>query len=144
MRGGRVRLGPGAGPASEGAPARPAPRRQPERAAQAAIVRLLAAVGCAVYVLGTTRRRGDYHGTMQTPGLPDLFVFLPRGLGTLWIEVKAPGGRLRPEQRLFRQRCVEAGQPHVVGGYQAVVDELRRCGLLRDDQVPAYRVTKEA
>jgi hypothetical protein len=27
--------------------------------------------------MGTTRRRGDYPGTMQTPGIPDLMAFLP-------------------------------------------------------------------
>jgi hypothetical protein len=51
--------------------------RVSERAEQSHIVQLLRTVGGQVYVLGTTRRRGDYAGTMQTPGLPDLLAFLP-------------------------------------------------------------------
>lgn len=81
-------------------------RRQPERAIQAHVVRLLRHVGCTVWVLGTTRRRGDYHGTMQTAGLPDVIAFLPRAGGVLFVEVKAPGGRLRPEQAQFRACCL--------------------------------------
>lgn len=38
---------------------------------------LLASVGGRVYRVGTRRRRGDYQGTMQTPGLADLRAFLP-------------------------------------------------------------------
>jgi hypothetical protein len=36
----------------------------------------------------------------------------------LWIEVKASGGRLRPEQAAFRDRCLEAGVADIVGGGQ--------------------------
>jgi hypothetical protein len=45
-------------------------RRQPEKAEQAGIVKLVRALGGRVYVLGTRRKRGDFQGTMQTPGLP--------------------------------------------------------------------------
>lgn len=70
--------------------------RVPEKAVQAQIVHLLRSIGANVYVLGTTRRKGDHQGTMQTPGIPDLYVFLPRlpsgldnHISTLWVEVKA-------------------------------------------------------
>ena len=97
-------------------------RQHPERAEQRAIVQLLTHLGAKVWQLGTTRRHGDYQGTMQTPGLADLQAFLPtRGAFTgpwrlLVIEVKAPGGRLRPEQAVYRACCVGAGVAHVVGG----------------------------
>jgi hypothetical protein len=119
-------------------------RRQPERAIQAHVAALLRHVGADVYVLGTTRRRGDYHGTMQTPGLPDLLAFLPRGGGLLAVECKAPGGRLRPEQETFRTACLACEAPflthHVVGGLDAVIAYLIDLGLLRADQVAASHI----
>jgi hypothetical protein len=120
-------------------------RRQPERAEQRAIVQLLAHVGCRTWTLGTTRRRGDYHGTNQSPGLPDIIAHLPDGGGVLFVEVKAPGGRLRPEQRDFRELCLLCRSPfgvhHVVGGLDAVIAYLVRLGLLKAEQVAHYRVT---
>lgn len=121
-------------------------RRQPERHEQRAIVQLLSTVGCRVFVLGTTRPRGDFHGTCQSPGLCDLLAFLPNGGGLLAIEVKAPGGRLRPEQEVFRNCCLACEQPwqvhHVVGGLDSVIHYLIQLGLLKADQVPFYRVSQ--
>jgi hypothetical protein len=94
-------------------------RRQPERAEQAAIVKLLRSLGATVYVLGTTRRKGDHPGTMQTPGIPDLYVFLPYRLGlgrtALWLEVKATNGKPSSAQSDFRRHCKEALHEHVMG-----------------------------
>jgi hypothetical protein len=45
--------------------------RIPEKVIQQQIVTLLRSIGAQVWVLGTRRKRGDYQGTMQTPGLPD-------------------------------------------------------------------------
>jgi len=119
------------------------PRRQPERAEQQAIVRLLRTLGCAVYVLGTTRPRGDYGGTCQTPGMPDLYVFLPHG-AALWIEVKAPKGRPRPEQLTFREHCLGRGHHHIMGGLDAVIAWLIEHHYLTAQQVPHYRLPKGA
>lgn len=110
--------------------------RIPEKHVQRQIVCLLERIGAKVYVLGTTRPRGDYPGTMQTPGVPDLYVFLPetpqqwRGLA-VWIEVKAKGGRLRPAQADFRDRCQVALTPHLVGGLDEVVHYLTAGGWLK-------------
>jgi hypothetical protein len=118
-------------------------RRQPEAAEQHAIVQLLCTVGCQVWTLGTHRRRGDYHGTMQSPGLPDLLAFLPRAGGLLCIEVKAKGGRLRPEQETFRNACLACEAPHlvhhVVGGLDGVIAYLMSLGLLQAQDVAHYR-----
>jgi len=123
-------------------------RRQPERYAQGAIVQLLRTVGCQVWTLGTTRRRGDHPGTMQTPGLPDLLVHLPRGGGLLCIEVKSPKGRLRPEQEVFRNATLACESPwqvhHVVGGLDTVIGYLMSLGLLKAQDVAHYRVTAGA
>jgi hypothetical protein len=106
-------------------------RRQPEKAIQADIVQALRRVGCAVYVLGTHRPAGDYQGTMQTPGVPDLWVFLPRGLGGLWVEVKAPKGRRSMAQEQFRAACYDDGVPYVCGGLPEVMQHLMLRGVIR-------------
>jgi hypothetical protein len=113
----------------------------PEKAEQAAIVRLLASLGAKVYVLGTRRPAGDYQGTRQTPGLPDVLAFLPlhaarrghfeQSRELLAIEVKAKGGRLRPEQVVFRELCQQASVAHVVGGLDAVIAWLTARGYLK-------------
>ena len=42
---------------------------QLEKEIQADIVKLLETVGAAVYKIGTTRKKTDHQGTMQTPGI---------------------------------------------------------------------------
>lgn len=117
-----------------------------EKAEQAAIVDLLRAIGSEVYVLGTRRPKGDYPGTRQTPGLPDVLAFLParsRRNGEprmqLWVEVKACGGKLRPEQIVFRDLCLDADVPHVVGGIDAVTEWLISQRFLSREHVPYVR-----
>ena len=109
--------------------------QQPERAEQVNIVRLLRSIGADVWPIGTTRRAGDYQGTMMAKGIPDIFAILPgcvRGSASrpvaLWIEVKSPKGRLRPEQAQFREQCLAADLAHVVGGLDAVIVFLRTGG----------------
>lgn len=119
------------------------PRRAPERAIQSQGARLLRTIGGRVWELGTTRRRGDYAGTMQTPGLPDVLAFMPPREPHLWRllvwEAKAPGGRLRPEQAIFRELCQFAGIHHVVGDLDALIAWLLEHGYLRRDQIAHYR-----
>jgi hypothetical protein len=123
-------------------------RRQPERQEQQAIVKLLRLIGAETWVTGTHRRKGEYQGTMMTPGLPDVFSFLPRGLGLLCIEVKSATGRLRPEQIVFRDACLACEAPyrvhHVTGGQDAVIAYLLALGLLAHHQVPYYRQPAES
>jgi len=80
-----------------------------EREVYESCVRLLTLAGCQVSRLAQPRR------TSQSLGLPDLWVFGPGALFA-WVEVKRPGGRLRPEQRGFRERCQARQIEHVVGG----------------------------
>lgn len=118
-----------------------------EKLEQAAIVSLIQQLGGTVYVLGTRRRRGDHQGTMMTPGLPDLFAFLPNpalkvgapAVG-IWIEVKADGGRLSAQQVLFQQRCQWAHVPYLTGGLDAVIGFLHQGGWVKDDQRDGMRV----
>jgi hypothetical protein len=111
-------------------------RQYPERTAQGHIVRLLRSLGAAVYVLGTVRRRDDaHHGTMQTPGIPDLYAILPRRGGgtrqTLWVEVKAARGRRSPAQDTFAAHVATAPCDYVCGGLPDVVAYLARHGYVR-------------
>lgn len=126
-----------------------ATHRVPEKTVQSHIVQLLRSIGGRVYVLGTVRRRGDFPGTMQSPGVPDLiaFVRLPGDLlprtACVFIECKAAGGRLRPEQAEFRALCEASGTPHVVGDLDAVIAWLVERGVVKADQFPHYRQPQE-
>ena len=130
---------------------------QREKIIQQQVANLLRSLGCGVYVLGTRRRKGDYHGTMQTPGIPDLFAFLPpyptyvedydyyaAGVANtvpacLWLELKAPKGRRTPEQVAFGDACERCHVPYVWGGLDDVIAWLVRNGYLKLDSVAHYR-----
>ena len=113
-------------------------RRQPEKEIQAQIVTLLRSLRADVWVLGTRRPRGDYQGTRQSPGLPDLIAFLPDE-ELLFIEVKSPKGRLTEEQKQFQQCCFDARVSHIVGGIDEVIDWLIDRRYLLEDQVSHER-----
>lgn len=126
----------------------PARRRQPEKVEQQHVVGLLRSLGCTVWVTGVRRRAGDYQGTMMTPGLPDVLAFLPRGLGLLFVEVKAARGRMSAEQANFRASALEAQANgghvyHVTGGLTAVLVQLVALDLVRADSLPHYRTSAE-
>ena len=112
-------------------------RQQPEKQEQAAIVKLLKLLGASVYIIGTKRRKGDYQGTMQTPGIPDLYVFMPVPntcepcFVDVWIEVKAPKGRASEAQQAFQQHCANADVRHLVGGIDVVTEWLRKWGWIK-------------
>lgn len=114
------------------------PARVPERVVQRQVVALLRSVGGWVWVLGTTRRRGDYQGTMQTPGLPDLIAAVHGRM--LMVECKAIGGKLSHAQVAFQVACQDCGVHHVVGGVDEVLAWLVAQGILRADAVAHYRV----
>jgi hypothetical protein len=93
-----------------------------EKECQRAVTKFFRAAGCVVYSLSQPRR------TMQTEGLPDLWVFCPRRRCAWWWEVKRPGGQLRPEQREFRVRCLDTGIRYEYGALEeakALLTELQ-------------------
>lgn len=115
-----------------------------EKVEQSHIVQLLRSIGAKVYVSGTHRRREDFQGTMQTPGIPDIEAFIPNRCGIggyrlLKVEVKRIGGRLRPEQQEYQQLCDQASVAHVVGNLDAVIGWLVREGYVKASSVPHYR-----
>ncbi len=121
-----------------------------EKYEQADGVKLLRSLGAAVYVLGTTRRAGDYQGTMQTPGIADIEAWMPvrvdtqngaaeTGLRKLlkWEVKRARGARLSPEQKAYAAHCHAAGVDYVCGDLTALMRWLVADGYLRRDQLPA-------
>jgi hypothetical protein len=125
--------------------------RQAEKVEQAHGIKLLLALGARVYVSGTRRRRGDYPGTMQTPGIPDVEAWLPqprtrdtRMGGPLRVllkwECKRAGGRLSDAQREYQQLCGDADVAHVVGPLDELIGWLIDADYLRPDQVAHYRL----
>jgi hypothetical protein len=91
---------------------------------------------------------------MQTPGLPDLYLFVPvpvfgetgervgrRWVG-LWWEVKRQGSvsRVRPEQREFQARCVDANVDHGIGPFDAFLAWLMARRVIAPTSVAHYRV----
>lgn len=122
-------------------------RRRPEDIEQIGIINLIRSLGGKHYTLGTRRRKGDHQGTMQTPGIGDVYGFLPPPRArpddpwaAFWVECKAPGGRMSPDQEEFQAYCVKARAHHVVGGINAFIAWLIAGGWLRPDQVAHYRV----
>lgn len=125
--------------------------RVPEKTVQAHVVQLARTVGGKVWVIGGHRRRTDYQGTMQTPGLSDLVLFIPEGdrWHLVFFECKAKGGRLSPEQVIFRDLVLAVAANasvvhHLVGGLDAFIAWLVTRGLVRTENVPHYRRPLEA
>lgn len=120
-----------------------------EKDEQLAIRMLMLSLGAREYVLGTTRRRGDYAGTMQTPGLPDLQFFLPerrtemalyRSRRFVVVEAKrATGGRFSPDQIEYRELAIAAGIDYIGGSVNDVIAWLVAEGYLDPKNLPHYR-----
>ncbi len=114
-------------------------------------VKLLRSLGAAVYVLGTKRRKGDYQGTNQTPGIADVEAWMPTKRSdqcTPWMlsrqllkwEVKrSRGAKTSVEQESYAALCTDAGVSYVCGDLSALMRWLVDAGYLRADQVPAER-----
>lgn len=95
------------------APAAVGPSRL-EAEEQNEAVGLLRLCGAKIYSLSQKRRTG------QTPGIPDVFAFVPLPSGEivpLWLEVKRDDRKAKasPEQVVFRLLCKLAEVHHIVG-----------------------------
>lgn len=108
---------------------------------------LLRSIGALVWTLGTRRRKGDFQGTMQTPGIPDVYALLPARAADqyrspLWWEVKAVDGASRPEQLAFEQAHAATTATHwigyVRGTFDALVGWLVAHGYVKAQNVPHY------
>jgi hypothetical protein len=125
-----------------------------ETVVQRQIVKALAVIGATVYEIGRPPHRDDtnvHKGLRQSPGVPDLCVHMPVARypivtrhteagdesmlmppHTLWIEVKAVGGTLSEAQKGFRDFCLLADEPHIVGGLDEVLAYLQHYGYVKE------------
>jgi hypothetical protein len=123
-----------------------------EKNEQLAIRELMLRLGACEYVLGTKRKRGDFQGTMQTPGIPDLQFFLPEKRARfdanatpftrrfVIVEAKRErGGRFSPAQQEYRDLCAAAGVEYIGGCLNDVIAWLIAEGYVKGDSVPHYR-----
>lgn len=95
-----------------------------ERDVKRAVKRLLAGVNYWVYDLSQERP------SHQTPGLPDLFA-MHLTKGAVWVETKAPGGRLSDAQEIFADRCAQSGVGYLCcSSLEPVHAYLARVGLI--------------
>jgi len=90
---------------------------------------LLRLCGAKVYSLSQRRRTG------QTPGIPDVFAFVPLPSGVivpLWLEVKRDDRRAKssPEQVVFQLLCKLAEVHHVVGSVRQLEEWCVRHDLI--------------
>lgn len=99
-------------------------RPDSEKAVQLRTARVYSAIGA--FVVWTSQ----YRASRVTPGLPDLIVLLPFGKGVLFHEVKAPGGRQSPAQKIFQQRCEMGGVRYVLGGADDAWHVLEETGVI--------------
>jgi hypothetical protein len=71
-------------------------------------------------------RTTRYSKNIDMAGFPDLLIDLPAGRH-LYIELKAAGGRLRPDQRVFRDMRVALGHAYhvvtTVEQFEAILQE---------------------
>ena len=97
-----------------------------EKETQAAVKKVYRDVGGFVYDLSQPR------ATKQTPGVPDLIVFLTwRGKGYMFFhEVKTAAGRQSSPQKAFQDSCGRAGETYLLGGVPEGIDHLRTLGVL--------------
>lgn len=142
-----------------------APCRHPvqrEKAEQAGIIQLARTLRAEIWVLGTRRGRGkpcpkcgtfvaEHQGLRQTPGHPDLLMFLPvleRDLcepsalsrRLVYWETKVPGGRLSDEQRAFQACARAAGVECYSGTFDDFVSWTIREGYCRESSFTFERL----
>ena len=98
------------------------PRMAPEAREQARLVAGLRRAGYMVAAIPNGGSRDAREGANLKvqgvlAGMPDLVVMLPGGQ-TVWIEMKAPGGRVSPAQKDVHSRLLELGH-RVIVAYSA-------------------------
>ena len=93
------------------------PLRKPppplEKTIQRQIVQYLRLRGFYVYETSQGFRR-EGGGTRTTPGFPDLMAMVTGWPSLLFIEVKRPGGAVRPAQQQFRERAFHCNQTYLL------------------------------
>lgn len=89
--------------------------------------KVFVALGCRVYWLSQARRTG------QTPGLGDLWVFVPKLGLAFWWETKHGRGDLSTAQQEFRDLCAACGIRYACGTAKDAEDYAITLGLATRD-----------
>jgi hypothetical protein len=93
-----------------------------EHEIQSDIIALLESHGALVIRMNAGR--GRYNQRLAPAGTPDLLALLETG-ETIWIEVKTPTGKLRPEQVAMHERLCDMGHTVIIArGVDDVLDAL--------------------
>lgn len=100
-----------------------------EKEVEGACDRLMAILGFKIIRFSQARE------TRQTEGIPDRKYY--RGRYTLWLEAKRPGGKQRKDQKKFQRYAENAGEVYVLGGLEALTNQLQQLGLI----APTYKDT---
>lgn len=99
-------------------------RRAPEKIVERECDAALAALGFDVTRFSQPRR------TMQTEGIPDRYIRSRRFGIRLWVEYKAPGGRVSVEQRAWHHmELASDGDVITVWGVSDLLRELKARGV---------------
>lgn len=107
-------------------------RRPLESETQRALVALFMACGGIPYSTSQGYRE-DPGGTRCSPGIPDLYVFVPRRNLGFWWEVKRPSGKRTWAQIGFAQYCTACGIPYGWGGVEEAKSFLEYRGLMKGE-----------
>lgn len=118
--------------------ARRGPKPRLEKHEQDDICKLTSTLGGKPHVYGTRRPKGDFQGTRQTIGVPDLWIAF-RGFALFW-EVKREGEDRTPPQLAFAEWCEVSHTNYGWGTYNDFCDRLIVEGLVSDKNVPHYRL----
>lgn len=98
-------------------------RAAPEKRVQSAVVKNLRAMGWFVTSFSQPQR------AMMTAGVPDLCAMHWK-YGTIWIEVKAPGGKCRTAQLAWHGHARKSGaRVIVVDSIDSLVGGLKELGV---------------
>lgn len=101
----------------------PRTRQHPEKAIEADLITALRRMGFRVTKTSQPR------ASMVTPGIPDLYAVHPAWGLRVWVEVKAPGGKVSHAQAVWHEgERAAGGTVLVIRSVGELVEELRALG----------------
>ncbi len=108
----------------------PSPRsmkRLPEKVVQQAVKHIFALAGCTAIADFSQPR-----ATMQTPGVPDLYVWFLDCEIAFWFEVKARNGTQTVMQRAWQLREEKVGHRYFMGGVKEAIAAVVELGIQQE------------
>jgi hypothetical protein len=107
-------------------------RGEAERQSVAGLFRAAGFVVVNLSQPGLPRGVRGRRGTFQTPGIPDLRVYDPRGLvPPIWVEVKSGKAKPTAAQYWFARLAATNNERWIAGGVERAKEHLRAVGCLQ-------------